>query len=366
MDLISTYANGVSELTKFSTEEEQPPLVVDVIVNPHAGFFKSQAALTGRIRELESRLEELRARSPRRRVEINTVHFTERPGHARVITEGILDREVRSGSGIERLLIGCGGDGTSNEICSALVGADGPLLDRLKLVRLPLGTGNDVADASTFAEAYDLILGGQHTETTGALQVTSGPTAGPGAAGRQVHYAFNIASIGLDAYIVELTNRLKRIIPGDAYRSVVDIASLFYERHVTPLPMDIRISSDWGENKVNSFVPSMVVMGVSGSRTYGGHLHVLPGVENVCLVSRMGVLDKIRNKKLFYEGRHRGLPWVSFHHGKRLEVEYRGRIPMQLDGELVWLSPQDFPVRMDLLPPRIKVLRPTARPARPV
>ncbi|HET6450814.1 MAG TPA: diacylglycerol kinase family protein [Spirochaetia bacterium] len=360
MDLISTYANGVSELTKFSHAEEQRPLVVDVIVNPHAGFFKSQAALSHRIRELESRLADLRARSPRRQVEINTVHFTERPGHARLITEGILEREGRNGTGIERLLIACGGDGTSNEICSALVGADAHLLDRLKLLRLPLGTGNDVADATTFEGAYNLILGRQDTLATGALEVTFGPAPGPGSAGRQVRYAFNIASIGLDAFIVELTSKLKRVIPGDAYRSVVDVASLFYEQKVKPQPMDIRISSDWGESQVNAFVPSMVVMGVSGRRTYGGHLHVLPGEENVCLVSRMGFLDKIRNKKLFYEGRHGQLPWVSFHRGQRVEVEYRGRIPLQLDGELVWLAPQDFPIRMDVLPPRIKVLKAAA------
>lgn len=355
MNLIATYANGVSELAKFAHEEEQPPLVVDVIVNPHAGFFKSNAALAHRIRDLESRLESLRARSPRRHVEINMVHFTERPGHALGITQGILDREGRRASGIERLLIGCGGDGTSNEICTALVKADGGLLDRFKLLRLPLGTGNDVADAATFEEAYDLILGRQDAHATGALEVTSGPEGA-----RQARYAFNIASIGLDAYIVELTNKLKRVIPGDVYRSLVDVASLFYELKVKPQAMDIRISSDWGEHAVNSFVPSMVVMGVSGHRTYGGHLRVLPGEENVCLVSRMGVLDKIRNKKSFYEGRHGALPWVSFHHGKRVEVQYHGRIPMQLDGELVWLEPRDFPVRMDVLPPRIKVLRPSA------
>ncbi|HUJ75582.1 MAG TPA: acylglycerol kinase family protein, partial [bacterium] len=169
-DLVNSYANGVSELTRFAMEEEQPPLVVDVIVNPHAGFFKSQAVLARRLRELEQRLEDLRARSPRRRVEINTVHFTERPGHARTITEQILDREARNASGIERLLIGCGGDGTANEICSALVAADGGLLERLKLLRLPLGTGNDMADAPTFTEAYDLILGTQATAMTGALR----------------------------------------------------------------------------------------------------------------------------------------------------------------------------------------------------
>ncbi len=37
------------------------------------------------------------------------------------ITEGILDDERRDATGLERLLIGCGGDGTSNEICTALV-----------------------------------------------------------------------------------------------------------------------------------------------------------------------------------------------------------------------------------------------------
>ncbi len=349
MDLISTYANGVSELTKFSHEEVQAPLIVDVIVNPHAGFFKSQAVLARRIHELEKRLEELRARAPRRRVEINTVHFTEHPGHARTITEHIMEDEGRSASGIERLLIGCGGDGTANEICSALVGADAQLLDRLKLLRLPLGTGNDVADALTFTEAYDLILGNQTTAKTGALKVTA-----PGA---PVRYAFNIASIGLDAYIAALTNKLKRVIPGDAYRSLVDIGSLFYEQKVKPRPMDIRLSGPLGETRVDAFVPSMVVMGVSGSRTYGGHLHVLPGEENVCLVGRMSILAKIRNKKLFYVGGHGVLPEVSFHRAHRMEVHYPGAIPMQMDGELVWLQAQDFPVTMEVLEPRIKVLR---------
>jgi len=349
MNLVNSYANGVSELTKFSHAEQQPPLVVDVIVNPHAGFFKSQAVLARRLRELEQRLEDLRTRSHRRKVEINTIHFTERPGHARTITEQILEKEEKSPSGIERLLIGCGGDGTANEICSALVRAGTPLLARVKLLRLPLGTGNDMADAPTFTEAYDLILGNLATATTGALRV--------GANGAPVRYAFNIASIGLDAYIVELTNKLKRVIPGDAYKSVVDIASLFYEPKVKPGPVDVRLTGKNGETRVDAFVPSMVVMGVSGFRTYGGHLHVLPGVENVCLVGRMTVLEKIRNKKLFYLGGHGVLPQVSFHQADRLEIRYPGSIPMQLDGELVWLGPKDFPVIMEVLPPRIKVLK---------
>jgi len=349
MDLISTYANGVSELTRFSHAEEQPPLVVDVIVNPHAGFFKSQAVVSRQIRELEKKLADLRERAPRRRVEINRVHYTEHPGHARLITEDLLDSESTSDSGIEHLLIGCGGDGTSNEICTALVHADAAILERLKLLRLPLGTGNDVADAHTFSEAYDLILGVQNAVKTGALRVT--------ATGSPARYSFNIASIGLDAYIAALTNRFKRIIPGDAYKSLVDFGSLFYEQKVKPLPMDIRIHGDAGETRIEALVPSMVVMGISGGRTYGGHLPVLPGEDNVCVVARMGVLAKIRNKKLFYLGRHGELPEVKFYQAGRVDVDYKGSIPLQMDGEVVWLTAQDFPVRMELISPRIKVLR---------
>jgi diacylglycerol kinase family enzyme len=301
------------------------------------------------IQELESKLDDLRRSYPRRKVEINTVHFTERPGHARLITEGIMNTEGKSVSGIERLLIGCGGDGTSNEICLALVRADASLLDRLKLLRLPLGTGNDVADAHTFAGAYDLILGPQRTQKTGALLVTAGAA--------EPQYSFNVGSIGLDAYIAGLTNRFKRVIPGDAYKSLVDFGSLFYEQRVNPQPMDITIHNENGETKIASFVPSMVVVGISGARTYGGHLPVLPGKENVCLVGRMGALKKIRVKKLFYLGRHGELPEVSFYRAYKVDVHYKGRIPMQLDGEITWLDAEDFPVTMQILEPRIKVLR---------
>jgi diacylglycerol kinase family enzyme len=349
MDLISTYANGVSELTNFSHTPAQAPLIVDVIVNPHAGFFKRPPTLWKLIEELEHKLADLRTRYPRRKVEINTVHFTERPGHARVITEGILNAEAMAASGIERLIVGCGGDGTSNEICTALVQADGTLLERLKLLRLPLGTGNDVADAHTFADAYELILGPQHTVATGALLVRCGSGA--------PRYSFNVGSVGLDAYIVALTNRFKRIIPGEAYKVMVDLGSLFYEQRVHPTPMDIHLHGAAGETRIDGIVPSMVIVGISGARTYGGHMPVLPGMENACVVGRMSVPEKIRNKKLFYLGRHGELPQVKFFTVDRVDIDYKGRIPMQLDGELTWLGPRDFPLSLQVLDAKIKVLR---------
>jgi diacylglycerol kinase family enzyme len=350
MDLISAYANGVSELTHFSQSLETSPLIVDVIVNPHAGFFKSKTSLKKMIRELQAKLADLASRFPRRSIEIKTVHFTEYPGHARKITEEILDSEEKGRTGIERLLIGCGGDGTSNEICTALVSAPRAVLDRLKLLRLPLGTGNDVADTRSFSEAYELILGSLQAAKSGALVVTFG-------AGAEPRYAFNIGSVGLDAYIADLTNRFKRLIPGQAYKALVDIGSLFYEQSVKPLPMDVRLHTRDGIISITGIVPSMIVVGISGGRTYGGHMAVLPGRENVCVVDGMGLLSKIRNKKLFYEGRHGILPEVRFYTASQVDIEYAGRIPLQLDGELAWLEKKDFPLTLRVMDPAINVLR---------
>jgi diacylglycerol kinase family enzyme len=349
MDLISTYANGVSELTKFSRSADKAPLIVDVIVNPHAGFFKRRKTLERQVLELEHKLTDLRSRYPGRRVEINTIHFTERPGHAHQIADAILAKEARERRGIEHLVVGCGGDGTANEICRAFVMADETLLDRIKLLRLPLGTGNDVADAQTFDEAYDLILGDQRTVRTGAVAVT--------VADGRVYWAFNIASVGLDAYIAELTNRFKRAIPGQAYKALVNIGSLFYGQVVHPQPMDIHLFDGRLETEVKGMVPSMVVVGASGHRTYGGHMPVLPGDENVCIVDGMSILRKITQKKLFYLGTHGELPEVSFHRADRVDIDYRNRIPLQLDGEIVWLEPNDFPLSLRVVRAKIKVLR---------
>ncbi len=349
MDLIATYANGVTELTNFSQSLERAPLVVDVIVNPHAGFFKRTSTIRKLIFDLERRLAELRQRFPKRHVEINAVRFTEHVGHAREITEEILDREERASSGIEHLLIACGGDGTSNEICTSLMDAGAALLERLKLVRLPLGSGNDVADARTFGKAYELILGSQHTVKTGALRVVGG-VARP-------RYSFNIGSVGLDAFITDLTNRLKRAIPGHAYKALVDLGSLFYESRVKPGPMDLRISAGSSETRLEAFLPSMVVVGTSGGRTYGGHMPVLPGGDNVCVVAAMSLWKKIAKKGLFYEGRHGELPEVSFYRADRVTIGYEDRLPMQLDGEVSWLGEGDFPLTLTVLEPRIRVLR---------
>jgi diacylglycerol kinase family enzyme len=84
---------------------------------------------------------------------------------------------------------------------------------------------------------------------------------------------------------------------------------------------------------------------------------VLPGPQNVCLIERMGVLKKVRSKKLFFQGRHGELPEVQFLTADAVELEYQGVMPLQLDGELTWLQAADFPLSLRVLQPKINVLR---------
>jgi diacylglycerol kinase family enzyme len=104
-------------------------------------------------------------------------------------------------------------------------------------------------------------------------------------------------------------------------------------------------------------VPSMVVVGASGHRTYGGHMPVLPGEDNVCIVDGMSIMRKIQQKKLFYLGTHGGLPEVRFYHADQVVIDYRGSIPLQLDGEIVHLESKDFPLTFRVVHPKINVLR---------
>ena len=349
MNLIAAYAEGISELTRYSKKAEEMPLLVDIIVNPHAGFYRKKQKLKKIIAELEGKLAELRLRYPERKIELKNVHFTQYPGQAREITLSILNEEARRNSGMERLLIGAGGDGTSNEICTGLIEADDYLVENLHLLRFPLGTGNDVADAKTFDEAYELILSPHLVSAIGCIEI-SGPQIGP-------LYSFNIASLGICAYIAYLTNKFKRIIPGDAYLALVDAGVLFYNHRTKPAAMEISMQSRGKEIRKPTFIPSMVVFGTSGHRVYGKGKLILPGDENLCIVDSMSLPRKMETKKLFYSGGHTTLPEVHFFHAESMQISYSGNIPMQLDGESYWLNKEHFPLTLRLLPSKIKVLR---------
>jgi diacylglycerol kinase family enzyme len=260
------------------------------------------------------------------------------------------------------LVITAGGDGTSLEVLSALYHADAALRSRFAVLRLPMGTGNDGADGAEggrpadLGRALDLLILPVRTELSRALRLVTAPAGA--AKDRGPFLAFNILSVGLDAFVTHMTNRMKGSLPGDSYKLWVDIASLLYDRLYKIDFFEVRGLDERGRELV-SFREKILLLavGASGRRTYGSHKKILPDDRNVCAVKQMPLLRKVALKGLFTTGGHVKKPESILFSARR--VEFTGLHPVlaQMDGEAVLLQKEDFPAAIELTDPVIPVLR---------
>jgi diacylglycerol kinase family enzyme len=273
-------------------------------------------------------------------------------GHAGRITRALLDEAAASPEGALYVLITAGGDGTSLESLIPLFEAPAALRSRFAVLRLPMGTGNDGADAWELGPALDLLLSPSRLDLIRALRLTT-------AAGKGPFLAFNILSVGLDAFVTHKTNRMKGRLPGDSYKLWVDIAALFYDRLYRVGPLEVRGYDETGRI-VQSFREPLLLLavGVSGHRTYGSRKHILPDDRNVCGVKQMPLRRKLAFKDLLASGTHADKPESILFNADR--VEFRGEHPVlaQMDGEAVLLQPEDFPAVIERTEAAIPVIRP--------
>jgi len=319
---------------------------VDMIVNPEAGALSSEKralataeALNRLARGIVGPLRDDDEFSLR-------FHLTHYVGHAHEIARALYARSVPD----VHLIVSVGGDGTHGEVLSACEGSTSRAgaAKELYFVRLPFGTGNDGADAPDLPSAVRLLLGSAEPRRTG--QVVVSPRE------MQAFRAFNIASVGLDAYVGYLTNRLKGKFGGDLYKLIADVMTLLYERIVGAGPMRVDILDEQGQSERLERTFLLVALGVSGYRRYGGGKLVLPAYENLCAIEPLGVLGKIRLKGLFYRGEHVHEPNVTMRSVRKIVIHYGQAIPLQMDGETVWLGRENFPLEMQVGPPDTPIL----------
>ena len=300
-----------------------PGVPVVAVANPYAGTVARRRALVRIVRPLPE------VDAP---AELVAIHWTEHFAAARRRVETALSRY----SG-DVVCVSFGGDGTHNRIMSAFVGED-----RLMFYRLPAGTGNDAVGN----DLGSLILRGTISASPyrlGTVEVTTRS---------QRFYAFNIASVGLDAYIAATRNRMQSIMPRNAYRVATNISVLWYERIV-----GLTDSELWIDGVVQPVGRRMLVaMGADAPRTYGNHMLVLPGCENVCEIGPVTLVKRLRLKRLFLDGRHVAEPEVRMHRATTLSLEYDRDLPIQMDGEAVQLTAEQFPLRMRVVPESIRVI----------
>ncbi|WP_461257456.1 diacylglycerol kinase family protein, partial [Treponema sp. R80B11-R83G3] len=228
-----------------------------IIINPAAGGFSNKSKWESHIRTLEKYQQKAQA-NPKRQLYKNVImNLTEGMGSAAETTKTFLERAEKDPVPFY-LIISAGGDGTHREIMNTLFTASAPVRKSIAVLRLPMGTGNDVADSSSLAEALDLLLNPSHVEFASAVQLI--PAQNGSSSWRKGNIcAYNILSVGLDAYVKYMINTIKGKVPGDAYKFWVDMATLSYQKKYKVDNIDVKAFDD-KNNEIKSFSEKLLLL----------------------------------------------------------------------------------------------------------
>jgi YegS/Rv2252/BmrU family lipid kinase len=227
----------------------------------------------------------------------------------------------------------CGGDGTVNEVASALVNTD------TVLGVVPSGSGNALARALGIpfdsVEALSLPLGG-HTKKIDVGRADD-------------RFFFSTAGAGLDAVISKIyADRMKdgRKRGIMAYLPISLTGYLSYRVH------SVLIKCDETYMRVN---PLFIT--VANTAEYGAGAVIAPGATpddglfDVCIVEKRGFLNALRVARRLFGGDIRTLKNFRMQRAKRVELAGTGGV-IQLDGEPLECAE---PVILSVLPEALKV-----------
>ncbi|MDR1574789.1 MAG: diacylglycerol kinase [Treponema sp.] len=363
--MMEFFARSLAAICAHSRVAPGRPLRLTFIANPTAGGFSIRSRWKEHQRVLEAYREKAQANPPREAAPSQAANdFGVFPGKALVCTTGpgsakktaeALAGEADRASAPFYLVITAGGDGTSLEVLSALYHGPEHARANMAVLRLPMGTGNDGADHAELSGALDLLVKPSNIERTAALRLLTAP--GGQAVSKGPFLAFNILSVGLDAFVTHMTNKMKGNLPGDSYKLWVDIAALLYDRLYKVDYLAVRALDEQGR-EIRSFREKtlLLAVGVSGYRTYGSHNRILPDERNVCVVRQMPLLRKLALKGLFKTGEHVEKPESTLFNARRVEFAGLHPILAQMDGETVLLGREDFPAAIEVTTPVIPAL----------
>lgn len=310
---------------------------------------------------------------------IYKVFTTEYAGHTKDLTLSIVSQLIGAERpGLENIIVTAGGDGTAWDCECALYSAAqtepkkmDAIMNRITLIRLPLGTGNDGTDGHTLEETFEMLRGPLHFKNISAIKAY--PEKEPTeeqikACGKKPEkycdvnykapwYSFNIASIGLDAYVVYLTNTFKKKMPGNLYHLCVPLSGLVYDKDFPSGTAKISYY-DKENNLIDEKTTkiSLLAFGESGNRIYGGGHHILPDENNVCTVPKVSLPTLIKENHRFVDGSFTEINIAYLHSANKIKIEYDENILMQCDGEVTILTKDHFPLIMEKTEPCLRVI----------
>ena len=269
------------------------------IVNPLSGAGATRGVAEARVALLNARFDAARVRG--------SVHLTERRFHAGDLARDAVARGTR-------LVIAWGGDGTINEIGTALAGTG------VVLGIIPAGSGNGFASELGLPRTPEAAI-------TTALDGRDRPIDGGELGGRLF---FNIAGIGFDAVVAEQFNLRTLGRRGMGPYVQIGLRQTFSYR---ALHYRIRLYDE-------QFETDALLIAFANGREYGNKIRLAPhakmddGKLEAMVVADRGPLSRL------WCGRHLALGTADRAAGvvkrsiESAEIDCDGEMPYHLDGEI--------------------------------
>ena len=230
--------------------------------------------------------------------------FTERPGHAYEIASEIV-------KGNTDILVAVGGDGTINEVASALLGSG------KKMGIVPYGSGNGLARSLGIPMSDKQAI--LRLNKLNATCIDTGELNGK--------KFFNMAGMGFDAHISTLFAKgVKRGLHGYIKTTLSEISSY--------RPLHYRLEIDGKIYERDAFMIS-----IANSSQFGNNAHISPfasltdGFLDICITKPFPLCHfPVLGYQMFNKSTHRS-KYIEIIRGKEIRIfrEFKGAV--HLDGE---------------------------------
>jgi len=252
-----------------------------------------------------------------------TIVFSDGISHARII--------ALEAVGKYDIIVAVGGDGTVNEIASAIVGSD------TALGIVPYGSGNGLARFLGIPmnpnQAIQTLVKG-HTESIDSGTVNGQPF-------------FNMAGMGFDAHISEVfSHGKKRGFISYVKSSMQEIAT--YNEQEYELEIDGKV-----------YERKAFMLSIANSSQYGNDAHISPnasvqdGLLDICLIRKFPLWRFPEMGIRMLTKTSEGTSYVEIIRGKQINVTRQTEGPIHLDGEPQVMGTA---IHINIVPNSLKVI----------
>jgi diacylglycerol kinase (ATP) len=287
------------------------------IVNPIAGAGFAKTVIP----EIERKIEEYKIDGE--------IKLTERPGHASEIAQ-------TAAEGGARYIVGIGGDGTINEITRPLINNK-----NVAIGVIPAGTGNDFNQITGFPDRFTekdwKVFFERHISRMDVGNVNG-------------MIFLNGMGLGFDAQVAAEnyteSGDVKKGGKNKYIWHIIKTILFFREKRM-------KVTTGQSIMETDCFINTIAI----GRRFAGGFLLTPKAIANdglldVCSIKRLNLLQRFR---IFFKvpaGKHITDKKVIYYQTAGLEIEFPGKVPFHVDGELYFAKI----FRVNIIPAAIDVI----------